>query len=265
MDFFQSQIFSSIANLISLLANLCVLGITVYTLYLTAFSKKISFVSMGSSSSLFYGEKFHLSLTNRSLHAIPVLEVFLLKRIDGNFYKISLRKYKEPVVIAPWHVGKIETDSFTTIRGLEDEDGYLHLADIHMDAVIGVDIGGGKVIWVKPYKHAPLKAARKAFGKYHFESMTVSQDIYNDQVLSKSVNYVIHVLDTDINGQKQWNCVFAIIGDKNGFLSRPICGHNGIEGGFKNAKKLKNYLCKTFGIPENCIEVQEFHGGNTFF
>lgn len=255
--FLQSQAFISCSNFISLLANICVLWITLYTLYLTAFSQKLSFVSLGTDSSMFYGEKYQVCLTNRSLHAIPIISVFLMKRIDGQFYRIGLRKYDDPKVIEPWHVGKLETKPFTTIHDMENEDGYVSMTDLHMDAVIGVEIGGDKVVWVKPYKHAPLKAARNAYRKFYYREMPVFRNQYNGQILSKSVKYAIHLLKTDINGQKSWECIFAIIGQDGIIFDKTVNGYNGIDKKCNTAKELKKCLCKKFGISKEQIVVQE--------
>lgn len=250
-------IFEELSNLISLIANLCVLVMTAYTLHLTAFSRKISFVSMGSSFQMFFGESLHLHLKNQSLHAIPVTRVFLLKKINGRFCSISIAKYDDPLIIDAWHIGKIETGPFTEIVGLEQPDGLSGLSDIHMNAVIGVE-SGERIIWVKPYKKAPLRAARNAYKRMDIEILTVSKECYGGQVLSKGVRYAVNLLATDINGQKAVKTVFVIAGTDEGVLSEAIGGYNGVDGRYCVSKDaLKQHLCKHFGIKKEEIFVEE--------
>ena len=234
--------FTFICNFVGLVSNICVLFLTVYTLYLTAFSRKMDFISMGHSMSAFFGESIHFYIKNRSLHSIPITKVFLLKNMGGMFHRISIADYKQPLIIDAWHIGKIETEPFTHIMGVDEpgegeekafEDAYEKpsISTIHMNAVIGVETGN-KVIWIKPYKKAPLRMAKRAYKKLNYDILSVSRKCYGDKVLSKSVNFVIHFLSKDLNGQKAVKTVFAIVGEQHILLSDPICGHNGLEGQF---------------------------------
>lgn len=259
MAFFQSEFFADISNFISLVANLCVLFMTAYTLYLTAFSRKIGYVSKGNSFNMFFGDTIHFNLKNQSLHSIPVSRVFLLKRIDGMFYNITIAKYDDPLIMDAWHIQKIESEPFTEIADLEKEDGTSGITDIHMDAVIGID-SGDKVIWVKPYKKAPLFAAKRAFRKGKYDHLTVSRYYYDDRVLSKTVKYAIHLKVMDVNGQKRVKTVFMIVGSDGGILSEEIYGYNGVNlQDCVSADKLKQHFCEQFGIANEDIIVCELH------
>lgn len=111
--------FTTIVNSISLLANICILVITAYTLYITVFSTKLKFVSIGFSGNRFFGEQIIVQIENRALRALPVSEVFLLKRMeDGVFYKISLAKYDSPIAIQARHIERIACEPFTEIDGI---------------------------------------------------------------------------------------------------------------------------------------------------
>lgn len=259
-------LFSIICDIVGLVSNICILILTVFTLYLTAFSKRMDFVSMWHSFSAFFGGSFCFYIRNRSLHSIPITKVFLLKRMGGMFHKINVANYDQPLIVDAWHIGKIETEPFTQIEGInetEEEsendsgDRETDLTTIHMDAVIGVETGN-KIIWIKPYKKAPFRAARKAYKKFNFDVLNVSRTQYNDKVLSKSVNYVINLLGTDLNGQNLVKSIFAIAGEQDVLLSDPICGYNGIDGNFgSSAKELKKYICDRFSINEKNIRVDK--------
>ncbi|MEE1243061.1 MAG: hypothetical protein UHW97_04230 [Frisingicoccus sp.] len=267
-------LFTFICNIVGLVSNICILFLTVYTLYLTAFSKKMDFVSMGHSLSAFFGDTIHFHIRNCSLHSIPVTKVFLLKRIGGMFHMITIAKYEEPLIIDAWHIAKIETEPFTRIVGIdepddgteqdseddncgEDECDKPSLSTIHMDAVIGVETGK-KVIWIKPYKKAPLRAAKRAYNKYDFDILSVSSTYYNDKVLSKCVDFAINLLETDLNGQKVIKTVFAMVGDDHVLLSDTICGHNGLDGECgSSAEELETCLCEQFGIARENMRVDQ--------
>ena len=260
--------FTFICNFVGLVSNICVLFLTVYTLYLTAFSRKMDFISMGHSMSAFFGESIHFYIKNRSLHSIPITKVFLLKNMGGMFHRISIADYKQPLIIDAWHIGKIETEPFKHIMGVDEpgegeekafEDAYEKpsISTIHMNAVIGVETGN-KVIWIKPYKKAPLRMAKRAYKKLNYDILSVSRKCYGDKVLSKSVNFVIHFLSKDLNGQKAVKTVFAIVGEQHILLSDPICGHNGLEGQFGfSAMELEKFLCDSFGIDKRNIRVEQ--------
>jgi hypothetical protein len=216
----------------------------------------MDFVSMGHSVSAFFGDSFYFYIRNRSLHSIPITKVFLLKRIGGMFHLINVVDYKQPLIVDAWHIEKIETEQFTHIEGIDesdygtedgsndenrDEDGNEEpsLTTIHMDAVIGVETGN-KIIWIKPYKKAPLRAARCAYKKHDFDTLSVSRTCYNDMVLSKSVKFVINYMAVDINGHNEIKSVFAIPGNKHVLLSDSICGYNGIDGTIGSSAKKRS-------------------------
>lgn len=114
--------FTFICNFVGLVSNICVLFLTVYTLYLTAFSRKMDFISVGHSMSVFFGESIHFYIKNRSLHSIPITKVFLLKNMGGMFHRINIADYEQPLIIDAWHIGKIETEPFTHIMGFDEPE-----------------------------------------------------------------------------------------------------------------------------------------------
>lgn len=260
--------FTFICNFVGLVSNICVLFLTVYTLYLTAFSRKMDFISMGHSMSVFFGESVHFYIKNRSLHSIPITKVFLLKNMGGMFHRINIADYEQPLIIDAWHIGKIETEPFTHIMGFDEpgegeekafEDAYEKpsISTIHMNAVIGVE-SGNKVIWIKPYKKSPLRTAKRAYKQFNYDILPVSRKCCGDKILSKSVNYVIYLLSRDLNGQKAVKTVFAIVGEQHILLSDTICGHNGLEGQFESsAMELEKLLCDSFGIDKRNIRVEQ--------
>lgn len=54
---------------------------------------------------------------------------------------------------------------------LSDNGGVTH-GICKMDAVIGVE-AGNDLIWVKPYKKAPLRDAKRKYEKHDYQMLTV--------------------------------------------------------------------------------------------
>ena len=184
------------------------------------------------------------------------------------FHRINIADYEQPLIIDAWHIGKIETEPFTHIMGFDEpeegaekafEDAYEKpsISTIHLNAVIGVETGN-KVIWIKPYKKAPLCMAKRAYKQFNYDILPVSRKCCGDKILSKSVNYVIYHLSRDLNGQKAVKTVFAIVDEQHILLSDTICGHNGLEGQFgSSAMELEKAICDSFGIDKRNIRVEQ--------
>lgn len=245
-----------ISDIISFLANICILVITVYTLYLTAFCRKLKFITIGFSMSEFFGESMSVSISNNSLHAISITEIFFMKKKNGEFYRINIKKFEEPLVIAPWQISNIKTDAYTYI--LETSGEKFDNSDMHMNSVIGVDTGNDSIVWLKPYKKAPRMQAKRAYKKRDFKEFTVMRKTYGDKTLSESVKYVISLKNTDINGNMSWETIFAIPFTKSILLNKTICGYNAINYcGKISCEKLKKIICKQFVIAPDDVFVQK--------
>lgn len=215
---------------------------------------------MGASYGTFYGDSIHFLLKNRSLHSIPIVKVFLLKRIEGQFYQILLKDYgDDPFVIDSWHIKRIETDPFSTILNYPSDDKR-NWSELHKDAALGVDVGDG-IIWVKPYKHAPLKEAKKVYRELSFQPLSVVRNSVDGVIVSNAIDYIIRVLVTDRNKNISQKTVFAIVGEKQTLLSDHIGPHNAIPSNCCDSPvSLKKYLCETYKIPIESIDVEKFRG-----
>ncbi len=167
-----SEGFSVFASVFGLLGDLALLGLTIYTLHLTAFSRKLEWVSNWFNGSSFFGNRIDVILMNKTLHAIPIQSLFVLKKHGEHFYYICLGKYDDPLIIESWRVLRIASEPFTNIISWDGEE--LEPYDVTDDAVIGVE-AGNKTIWVKPYRKAPLKEAKKAYREHRFSILTVNR------------------------------------------------------------------------------------------
>ena len=255
MGILSKDIFQELSNSISLIANLCVLFMTAYTLYLTVCSKKISFVSMGCDYSMFYGDKLYIYVKNCSLHDIPICNVFLMKKSDNYYNRISIVDFKEPYILHFGHVSRIESKPFTDI--MEYDDGFDNLL---MNTLIGIDTGE-RIIWVKPYKKSPYFSAIRDYKKHNFGILTVSRNIIDGKVISKSINYIIRIIGVDENEKKKINTIFMICGVESGILSDPINGCNVIDKEYcKSSNTIKKYLCESLHIPDDLIDMKSVGG-----
>ncbi len=237
----------NIINITSLIANVCVLLLTAMTFYLTALSNKMKFVSMGFSSSVFDGDTISLCLENTTLHSISINSISLLKRMEDNTYReIDLVSYEDPLVVEGRRVAKITTKPYTYILGLDS------VTNLHMNAVICIK-SGTKTLFVKPYKKAPRKEIKKEYKKYHhFNPLSVVRTEFNRQVVSRQVQYAIHVKAGE--SSCEWNTILVT---EHGFLNGTICGYNGLEANkYDSAESLKKYLVDFFNIPSEDVHVQ---------
>lgn len=254
--FFIIKFWKEISNIISFLANICVLVITVYTLYLTAFCRKLRFITIGFSMTQFFGESMSISIANKSLHAISITEIFIMKKKDGQFYRITIKKFEDPLIINPWQISNIKMDAYTYI--LEESGERFDHSDIHMNSVIGINTGTENMVWLKPYKKAPRMQAERAYKKRDYKEFVVIRKSYGDKTLYERVKYVISLKNTDINGNMSWETIFAIPLEKSILLNKTICGYNAINySGKTSCGKLKKIICKQFGIDSDAIFIEK--------
>ena len=243
----------TIINIFSLLANICVLLLTGITFYLTTFSNKIKFISYGFSSSSFYGDTISISLENTTLHSISISSISLIKKMeDGVYRSINLVAYDDPLVLEGRRVAKIKTESYTCIWGLDS------VTDLHMNAIFCIE-SGSKTLFVKPYKKAPLKEAKRLYKKCpRFEPLSVIREKFNNKVISKNVRYAVHVRVGE--NACEWNTILLT---EQGYLNETICGYNGLDSNqYDSAESLKAYLVNTFNIPTEDVHVQDIRDFN---
>lgn len=257
-DMIQSPVISAIATIVGIIADIAILVMTIYTLYITAFSKRMKFISVSFQHNIFYGEHVSISLMNRSLHAIPVQELFVMKQENGIFYRVCLFKSSDPIVIDSWNVKKLQSDTYTAIENWSGEGETVDSHDIFKDYVIGV-VSGEKVLWIKPYKKAPLRSAKKVYRRGDFTILTVAKRGYEDYVLSEGVNCVIHIREKDMNGQYHLHTVLGIAGMEDGgtlLLSSGIRGYNMISECGCTEAAIKKTLRNTLGLEKEDVFVE---------
>lgn len=250
--------FEHLTTVLSLLGDAAVLVLTVYTLNITAFSKRLKFISCSTSYSMFFGTTVSITLMNKSLHAIPISEIFILKRHNGEFFRISIAKYKNPIIIDSWGVKVFESEPFTKINTWSDDN--LDLNELLKDSVIGIK-AGQEIVWVKPYNKAPIHAAKKAYKRFVFQNLTVFRKSIDGKILSINVRYQITVVMYDINGQKQLHTIFGIPifdNEQNSMLlSEPLNGYNAFPFEKDSEASIEKAICDQFGVIKGNVMVRK--------
>lgn len=255
---FVPQEFHDIAAIVGLFSDIAILILTVYTLYLTAFKRKLELVCPSYHVSAFWGESVALTISNRSLHTMPIRSVFFMKKHLGNFYMINLVSYEDPVIIESWGMKRLETEPFTSIMNWSECEYVLDTTDITRDAIIGIE-SMDRVLWVKPYKKAPLREARRAYKKGAFNILTVNRKKIGGKVVSQAVDCLITVRMKDVNGQCVLRTIHGITGFDKGksvLLSDTLCGYNSIAVKKVTPDSVSESLQKLLGIEKENISVE---------
>lgn len=251
--FFLSDEFSALATFVSLLGDVAILILTVYTFHLTAVSRKLELVSPSFSSSTFFGEVIGLSIMNKSLHAIPIQSVFIMKRLGKNdFGYITIASYNDPLTIDSWTIIKIESEPFSSIWGYEGS-----IDNLMQDAVVGVTYAH-KTLWLRPYKKAPLWSSKRAYRKRAYQVMTVARKTIAGNTLSERVNCLIQLRIKDINGQIVSRTIYGITHFDNGkavLLSEKINGYTSLDIPGENEEEIIEALMQ-LGFDKKDISVQ---------
>lgn len=262
MNFLTSESFGIFATLFGLLGDAAVLVLTLYTLHITAFSKKLELVSPSFGFSMFEGERMSLTFMNKSLHAIPIQKVFILKKgDDGEFQYLSFAEYENPIVVESWSMKRANMEPFTKICNWNvSGDEKLDPHDFIQNAVIGVK-AGKDLIWVKPYKKAPLREAKRKYKKHDYQMLTVERKNIDGKNCSEAVDCLIYVRLKDMNGQYTLLRNFGITGFDGGksvCLSDSILGYNALPCPGRDAEEIVTTIHEVLGIDKEDIQVQMF-------
>lgn len=256
-DFILSPGFTAFATVAGLLGDIAAVSFAGYGLYLTAFSKKLQYVSISGHMSKFFGSVLALSLQNGTLHAIPIQSVFLMTKYGGNLYYIDFVKFSEPIIIESWSVKRIETKPFTYMDSLRDHDWQSNINELIKDSVIGVKTGND-ILWIKQTKNAPVKEAKEAYKEGRYQILAVHTREINNKVISQAVDCVIYLKMKDINGQFILKSIFGITGwNGNGvLLSEAICGYNALAGAGNTSESISKFIQTQLGITKENIYVE---------
>lgn len=259
LEFFTSAPFLTFSNIFGIIGDVAVLVLMIYTLYITAFSRKLEYLSPSVSYSTFYGNKISLTFMNKSLHAIPIQRVFLLKKDDnGEYLYMSFADFDSPVIVESWGAKRVETEPFSSIRNWDDSAKEIMPDDMIHNVAIVVCSGTGE-IWLRHHKSVSLRDAKKAYKKRTYKMLTVHQNVIDGKSFSEQVNRAIYIRMKDINGQNVLNTYYGIAGYNNGtcvLLNEAILGYNVLSCPGNSPEEIVRTIQEKIGISEEDIWVR---------
>lgn len=238
---------NNITEIVGLVANVCVLIMTAYTLHLTVFAQRLKIEKFGEKYNQFQGEQAFICLQNCSLRPVAINKIFVMKMCGGKMCKIVLCNFDVPHIVEPWHIAVLESGWISYVDGLES------IGDVWDDSVIGIDVCG-KTLWMRAKGKASIKMAKKHYKEHDFEILSVIHKNVREMNLSKNVKFVAY-----IKNKKQAKEPFTIVHVlNNGIMDYCICGYNALElEGDETAKDVKRILHENFGIKKKNIVVDE--------
>ena len=168
-----------------------------------------------------------------------------------NFSILSFAEYENPIVVESWSMKRANMEPFTKICNWNvSGDEKLDPHDFIQDAVIGVE-AGNDLIWVKPYKKAPLRDAKRKYEKHDYQMLTVERRNIDGKNCSEAVDCLIYVRLKDMNGQYTLLRNFGITGydgRKSVCLSDSILGYNALPCPGRDAEEIVTTIHEVFGI-----------------
>lgn len=267
IHFVNSDEFSALSTIWSLFGDTAVLILTIYTLHLTAFSRRLELISPSIHFIMFNGTKVTFTVMNKSLHSIPVQKLFILKPYKERFICFNLDDYDPPLSIDSWKIRNLEMQPFTSIIDwpFKDDEGYPDYDAIAEKSIIGIK-SGKTIIWIKPYRKAPLRAAKRAYRKHDYDQIMVWRNVEDGEVLSPAVDCKITVIVKDLNGQNVLQSALGISsanGGENLFLNKPVLGHNGFSESGHTSKSITKSISEKLGISKDRVFVKMIHDSLT--
>ncbi len=202
----QQQVNNDFISWISFGADLCILGITIYTTWKTFLEKHIKLLSYSPNfCSMFGGSFISVVVENTSLSPISVENVDI---VYDNHYVINLNKYKEPLILKPQQATTITMEPFSqlseiSLDEIEFKDFYLIFTTSR-----------GKII--SNFKRMPVKHNRKNT----YKIVTIMRRTFNGLIIPPDVKYAILM---KVDGKQQ-----TILINDGGIMDKDIYGYNAI-------------------------------------
>ena len=170
----------------------------------------------------------------------------------GRFQYLSVADYDPPMAMDSWRLMMVETKPYANICDLNgDKPQMLRAEDVFKKSVICIE-AGRQCIWIKSYKKAPLRKAKRAYQNNDFDILTMQHRIYDDIYVSQAVDCMITIRMKDMNGQWFLKRSFAITGFDGGkaiLLSEPILGYTALSCSGNSAEKIADEIHRDLGIP----------------
>lgn len=150
--------------------------IAIYVAWLKYFSKNIKLIELGENLTDFYGDSIYCIIENATLSTFSIMKINIVD--EKNKKEALLANYKPPLLLKPFETLKIE-EKYTTKNG-------------------DLDVFSDKTFILIQTTRSNIKAKlkRKSSRKCQ-ENLTLSKRMFNNEVISKDVRYVLQVVETD--------------------------------------------------------------------
>lgn len=211
-----------IKDLFSLMGDICLFAIAIYTFRLTVFPKKLRFIGYRPSFSTFEGDSLSITLENRSLSPVVVQSVHLL--YDEYYIEIFNSDDDGECIIDGFKTATIEMKPFSKITINGDEVSF----DKVTDFVLRIDTPRGiqYIAFARgPQKRFSLLARKMKDARmknYPLRTGTVFRNYFDGKVVKDYARYALVYKD----GEGEKHTVFIL---ENGFMSDAPFGYNGLS------------------------------------
>ena len=231
----QSQPDNNFMSAISFAADMCILGITLYTTYKTFLDKKIKLLTYTPHFwSMFGGMSISVVVENTSLSPLSVEKIDI---VYDNHYVINIEKYNEPLILRPQQATAITMEPFSELAGVSID----HIKDKNFYLIFSTS--KGKII--SNFKRMPVK--HKQGNKYR--SVLVMRKIFNGMIITPDIKYAILM---KIDGVSK-----TILLNDGGMMDKDIYGYNAIpRADIDNIEMVKAHIK---GIVDRYNPEQKFH------
>ena len=232
-----------IKSIISLLGDVCLFFVTVYTFRLTILPKKLSWVEFRKLSSQFKGNSFEITLENRSLCPVVISSVELIfgsNKIDFFAGHCIVEGFKtQTIKMEPYsnillNNEIMDIDFFPTQKmslWIQTTRGLQHIKHVRYSKIIDY------------FKYKKYKK---------FAPTTVCRNKYNDKLIPQDIKYVLSFTD-------HTNKLQTVFIKKSGIMSENMFGCNSLPKKLvQNESKLRKYLDKEFAKHDLRCKLERF-------
>jgi len=229
MDYFiisttiSSSWLDTLKSISSILSDLGILAITLYTLWLKFFSKDIQVSQISTEQNIFKGKRSSVTLVNHTLHPVSIDRV---EAVMNNNLRMTISE--EKITLAPFNVFKFSTNWYEVSSDAPD----IHTCN---NLYFDIFLSHGKKVRIL-YRGTLQK-------QDEIEVLTLHSSHVNGIYYSKCCRYLISYIDFN---NKEQN-IFVL---NNGFLENPFFNISKIPlESMKNKETLYTFLKEKVNLP----------------
>lgn len=238
-----------IKSVISMLGDVCLFFITVYTFRLTVLPKKLKFIDFRFAMNVFYGGTIEVVLENRSLCPVVVKRVELI--IDSHRIEVCNFNDDGGCIVEIFKTATIKSKPYTEIVS-KDSQKVLHFNDLsHMSLWIETSRGNQHIRFDKVSKILHSYQKRKLSS---YKLTKIFRVPNNEDVVSRYVKYIVKFTDKKEDVQ-----TVRIL--ESGTMDKALFGCNHLPTELvENEQRLREYLDLEFTKHNFTYTLQKIDG-----